>query len=76
MITIECGPVLQVEDWQLSLLIKRTCVSHHSRRMVSARLSKEPVAIILKRGDDIRAFDLGGDPLTLDAIKQLGWEDG
>lgn len=76
MITIDRGPTVQVEGWQLTLLIKRTCISHLSHRMISARLSREPVAVILQRGDDIRAFDLGGGRLTLEAIKQLGWEDG
>lgn len=80
MISFEQKSQLPIEGWQLTVLVKKTrCLFPTplgaSALAASAWLSKEPVAVVLERGDDFLAFDLRGEPLTRDALKTLGWEE-
>lgn len=80
MISFEQSTQLPIQGWQLTVLVKKTrCLFPTSLGTsalgVSGWLSKEPVAVVLKRGDDFLAFDMHGEPLTRDALKTLGWEE-
>lgn len=76
MISFEQSSQLPIDGWQLTVLVKKTRCLYPAPQGASAWLSKEPVAVVLERGDDFRAFDLRGDQLTREELKTLGWEEG
>lgn len=80
MISFEQKSQLPIQGWQLTVLVKNMrCLFPAplgaSALGMSGWLSKEPVAVVLERGDDFLAFDLRGEPLTRDALKAFGWEE-
>lgn len=75
MISFEQSSQLPIQGWQLTVLVKKTRCLFPAPLGASAWLSKEPVAVVLERGDDFLAFDMHGESLTRDALKTLGWEE-
>lgn len=69
--TIELESGVRVGDFQVAALVRRTVGRESGRRAQYCWIAKQPLAILIADGADVRAFDLDGKPLSLDLVERL-----
>lgn len=69
--TVELETGLRVGGRTVAALVRRSVRSHGGRRGLSAWIDKRPVAILIVEGAGARAFDIQGNPLSLDEVERL-----
>ncbi len=71
MKTIDLDPIVERAGYRVAAVVQRRTSRRVDRRSASVSVAKLPLAVVVDDHEGLRAFDVSGAPLSLEALERL-----